>query len=360
MNVQLGSPSLDPSKYAELARRREHTRGRWTALSMGGRLLWPKLEHADRDDTPHISNRACIYVTGSVARDEASEASDLDLFVLDDLPVSKGSNESRGRLNYVESARLIEALDELRGAAEFRPFSRGGEFIQPHSFMTILSEIGAPTDDASNSFTARLLLLMNSRPLLNADAYDLAREQVLSAYWDRSSSDDPFFPIMLTNDIRRWWGVLCLNFERYNRRMKGEGFKSTPKRRMENLKLRYSKLLGVYSTILDLVDRSASEGLTRISAQEVFDSLPIDRVLNVSSRHPETSAVPALAHEVLSMYNDYLTFVATSEDQLLEALADDTTWKEQQALAFAFHEKFVRLFSTAGQNRSPLYEYCIV
>jgi hypothetical protein len=142
--------------------------------------------------------------------------------------------------------------------------------------------------------------------------------------------------------------------------MKEQGYTSTPKRWLGNLKLRYSKLLGVYSTLLDLVDRSNSEGLTRTAAVEVFDSLPIDRILNVASRHPDSSGIPGYADEVLQMYDAYLAFVAKEESELLAILADEESWTAQQTAAFTFHEVFVRLFASVGVDRSPLYEYCVV
>jgi predicted nucleotidyltransferase len=350
---------IDSSRYPELARRRKLTNDKWIALGVAAELVWPKLQHADRD-TLHISDRACIYVTGSVARCEAASVSDLDLFIIDHLPTSVDGVQIHDALNAIEKARLISALDELRISCNFRPFSRGGEFIRVHSFQQMLEEVGAPSDDFSNSFTARLLLLMNSRPLLNIEGYNLARNEVLTSYWDRANPEDHFLPIMLTNDIRRWWGVLCLNFEHLNRRLKDQGYASTPKRRLDNLKLRYSKLLGVYSTLLDLVDRSGADGLNRADALDVFTSLPIDRIFNVSSRHAEDPNIPTLAHQVLESYDQYLAFVAKPEDELLTSLSDEESWAAQQNAAFQFHETFVQLFAATGRTSSPLYEYCIV
>jgi hypothetical protein len=57
----------------------------------------------------------------------------------------------------------------------------------------MVEEIGAVGDDYSNRFTARVLLLINSRPLVNGDQYQLAREEVLHAYWRRAESPDKEF-----------------------------------------------------------------------------------------------------------------------------------------------------------------------
>jgi len=368
----------------EIARRKEFTSTSWKVLEMAANASWSQLTNLY--DVPDISSRACIYVTGSMARDEASEGSDLDLFVIDDLPLPKtnysqssldgtsepeqvgyeqplaeeNSNQSRGRLSYVESCRLIAALDNVRHTANFRPFSRGGEFIVPHSFQSLISEIGSPFDDASNTFTARLLLLLNSRVLLNQEAYEAAKREVFDSYWDRHDRDKPFFPIMLTNDIRRWWGVLGLNFERRNRRVSEEEFRSAPERRLENFKLRYAKLLGVYSSLMGLVDSSGEQGVLRGDAEDVLNATPVQRLMRVGERHAESNPqIWADIRSVLEEYDEYLRFVSQEKQKVLSELKSDETWKERKSRAYHFHKSFVKLFEMVGHGRT-LYEYCVV
>lgn len=104
--------------------------------------------------------KACAYITGSVARGEASPHSDLDLFI-----VSKGTSKDPHltRLDeIVIKADLIEATKKLG----FPPFSGDGEYLTRHIISELTGALGQPHDDVNNTFTARLLLLLESKLLL--------------------------------------------------------------------------------------------------------------------------------------------------------------------------------------------------
>jgi len=111
------------------------------------------------------ANKACIYATGSFGRGEASKHSDLDLFI-----VGRGDKNRRELSNLEEvriKADLIEAI-QLLGIPEF---SGDGEYLIHYTKQTLIETLGKPHDDASNAFTARLLLLLESRPLLSEEIY---------------------------------------------------------------------------------------------------------------------------------------------------------------------------------------------
>jgi hypothetical protein len=346
------------SEFHELERRNRHSHQRLRDLEVAGKLVWPNLAKYDIDGRKPIRERTFIYVTGSVARLEACENSDLDLFVVDS--ISEKSSTEDDSLNYVEESALIAQLDSVRDAAEFRPFSRGGEFVRVHSLSSMVDDIGDRNDDYSNSFTARLLLLMNSRPLLNRDAYEAARKRVLSAYWDESDPDVPFLPIMLTNDIRRWWGVLCLNFEKYNRRTEETGFDSTPERRIENLKLRYSKMLAVYSVLLGFISVATVDGLSRNAADGILESTPLERLRFVMLQNEFDDEICKFTKLILKEYDEYLSAVSVPKCELIDKLSDVSIAKGLKERSYLFHDYFVHLFSLVGAGRSPLYEYCII
>ncbi len=100
---------------------------------------------------------ACVYMTGSFGRGEASAHSDLDLFI-----VGQGTREAPAlsRLNQIlVKADLIEANKKI-GLPEF---SGDGEYLTHHTVRELLDTLGKPEDDANNTFTARLLLLLRKR-----------------------------------------------------------------------------------------------------------------------------------------------------------------------------------------------------
>lgn len=332
----------------EVERRRAYTAQRWEALS---------LVASDKFvDGEAVTTRSCIYVTGSMARDEATEGSDLDLFVIDRL--SKDS----APLSYVETSHLIAHLDDVRGDAKFRPFSRGGEFVRTHSLESLLELIGDPMDDAQNAFTARILLLINSRPLTNRTAYDEARKRILDSYWIPQSPKDDFRPIMLVNDIRRWWGVLCLNFERYNKQVVIDEYTahSPVDRRIANLKLRFARLMAAYTPIIGLIHSSSPEGLVkREDCESVLDDTPIGRLKKIEIDESAGNDAQAAATELLNRYDRYLAFMNQSKDDLQRSVSKDATWHPEKVRAYEFHREFVRLYGLIG-NGKALYEYSLV
>ena len=154
----------------------------------------------------------CIYVTGSFGRLEASEHSDLDLFF-----VHKGSS----RLNAIPRIRktlldadLVRAVERLG----FPEFSNDGEYLTVHYLDDIREALGGPNDDFKNYFTARMLLLLESRPLFNEALYADFLKKIIESYCrDYVDHEASFRPLFLTNDIMRFWRTLCLNYE--HRRM---------------------------------------------------------------------------------------------------------------------------------------------
>lgn len=121
--------------------------------------------------------QACVYVTGSYGRGEASEYSDLDWFVVSraQTGVETGSTHSMDQLKN----ELVKASRSHRF-----PASPGtNEYGLVHSVEALVSTLGHARDDVDNTFTARLLLLLESRVVLEKDVYLDVVDQVLGAYW---------------------------------------------------------------------------------------------------------------------------------------------------------------------------------
>src|ERR1700751_2124951 len=108
-----------------------------------------------RDTERLYAEKACIYATGSFGRREASEHSDFDLFI-----VSLGEDEKDHRWLTNLDAILVKAdLIHATRKLSFPPFSKDGRFLEPHTVRNLVSTTGTEADDATNTFTARLLLL---------------------------------------------------------------------------------------------------------------------------------------------------------------------------------------------------------
>jgi predicted nucleotidyltransferase len=188
--------------------------------------------------------KACVYVTGSFGRGEASPYSDLDLFIVG----QKHSNQrSLARLDEIRlKAELIEATQKLG----IPPFSGDGEYLTHHTVDDLVKNLGQPEDDITNTLTARLLLLLESRPLLEESIYRKVITSVIEPYWrDYDDHKDAFMPAYLANDILRLWRTFCVNYEA---RTAPAPPREKAKRKLKNYKLKHSRLLTCFSALLYL------------------------------------------------------------------------------------------------------------
>jgi hypothetical protein len=144
-------------------------------------------------------------------------------------------------------ADLIQATNKLG----FPPFSGDGEYLTRHIVSELAGALGKPHDDVNNTFTARLLLLLESKPLLGKSVYDQVISDVIAAYWkDYPGRKDEFLPAFLANDILRMWRTFCVNYEARTQSIPAE---KKAKRKLKNYKLKHSRLLTCYSALLFLL-----------------------------------------------------------------------------------------------------------
>ena len=87
----------------------------------------------------------------------------------------------------------------------------GGAYLNHYSLHDLIDTLGKPEDDLMNTFTARLLLLLESKPFVGEKVYESTLEAVIEAYWrDYEDHKDDFIPQFLVNDILRLWRTLCV------------------------------------------------------------------------------------------------------------------------------------------------------
>lgn len=172
------------------------------------------------------SRKACVYLTGSFGRGEASRYSDLDLFIVG--KVEKGQRALRRLDEICLQADLIRAARKLR----FPEFSRDGMYLDHSTIEALVGTLGTPEDDATNTFTARLLLLLESRPLIGSALYSDLIDQVVEKYWlEFRDHRGDFVPAFLANDILRLWRTFCVNYEAGTQREPAE---KKAKRKIKN------------------------------------------------------------------------------------------------------------------------------
>ena len=285
----------------------------------------------------------CIYVTGSYRRGEASSHSDLDLFfVVDGPPIPKISKT-------LVDAALIRLSREMR----FPEFSDDARYLEVHRLPEMLAEMGSPKDDASNYFTARLLLLLESRPIWADDMYRNTLTKIVGAYFrDYHGHERAFLPVFLLNDIIRFWKTMCLNYEHKRNRRIDDRLKRNASH-LRNLKLKYSRMLTCYSTVALLAAHRPE--LTPESLPPLLVDSPTARLV----KSAETTGATELAAQILEEYAWFLELTAQPKSDLLDWIEDAANRDLAFSRARQFGEMMFAFVSKAAEG-TDLLRYALI
>jgi hypothetical protein len=302
---------------ATLEQRRNYSRGRLSAL-----------QEILGEASSLVGDKAAVYVTGSYGRGEASGYSDLDLFIV-------GTSGTHGERLFPNLDEICLKAELIRSASEqkFPPFSGDGEYLEHYTVGNLVKSLGTPEDDATNTFTARLLLLLESKVLVGNEAYEQAIDSTIKAYWrDYEGHEESFLPAFLANDIIRLWRTFCVNYEA---RTSPETDEKRKKRRLKSYKLKHSRLLTCYSALLALMDTWARQRtVSPEAARQIISMTPTERVEHI--RASSQPAVAAALDRMLEHYENFLEATNAPEGQLLEKMGDERARNALFASAEAF------------------------
>ena len=266
-----------------------------------------------------------VYAAGSHARGDASEHSDVDLWFLED----DCSSETAGtRRRNISTIQVMSAVIDLMNSHGFPQPSNDGEYLTVLSLKEVLTHLGNPPDDFLNHFTARMLLLLESKPLSGVNSYNRCLDAVISAYLrDYKHHAADFRPNFLVNDILRYWRTLCLNYE-HRRNDPKEADKL--KHKVKNFKLGFSRMLICFSAVALISSRPMTDkdGLIR-----VFSTTPLERLLVLGETVP--TVAPKVA-DVICAYNWFLEKTAQPPESLEQLFSDS----EQKRDAFSRSKEF--------------------
>ena len=219
-----------------------------------------------------------------------------------------------------------------------------GGFLKVHPLSEYLIGLGKPSDDAENTFTGRLLLLLESKAIFGDSSYQHIRRECVERYWtDFSEHADSFLPAFLVNDILRFWRTLCVNYE--------VGTQSNPaKRRAKNYKLKFSRLLTCFSAIIGIQAEFQIKGtVSADQAITILDRNPLERLSDVASMFG--GEIQDKVNTLLSMYNGFLNKTFCSKQDLYLRMADPEYYRVALREARLFGDtmyELMQLLSEAG------------
>lgn len=179
-----------------------------------------------------------VALAGSFGRLEGSRESDADYIMV----VKDPKLESTARDQEV----LRRAIEEYK----ISPPNKSGVFAQPRSRRQLLDPIGK-TDETVDELGKRMLLLLESRPIYCADAFDELLKELFGKYSEYVVGDSDKEFTFLVNDLMRYFRFICVNYQ-FNFWRQNEQWA------LRNLKLRYSRIL-MYSGLLFLLGEASKQ-----------------------------------------------------------------------------------------------------
>lgn len=299
-----------------------------------------RLAAAERE----FGSRACIYVTGSYGRGEASGSSDVDAFLVAG-PQQADSSPSFGRL---DSMCLLAALIRACRETGFPEFSNDGEYLAYYDVGKLCKNLGQPNDDSSNTLTARLLMLLEGAPILGKQVFEAGIEEVLRSYWrDYQDHSESFVPAFLINDILRLWRTFCVNYEARTADVPPE---KKAKRALKNFKLKHSRLLTCFSALAMLTATHARKGTVSLADAALMCRMaPTDRIRWLSTQPDFHHACPVAQH-ILESYESFLLVCARPEQDLISDFQRPEFKRERMQEARSLGMKMFDLLRVLGQK----------
>lgn len=201
----------------------------WPFLLKGRAASEQQLREIESACKQLIMPDTSLVVFGSLARQEFTPESDIDWTLLvDGFSISEHLTVAR---------QIGEALAGLKS----KPPGRAGTFGNIASSHSLIHYIGGDDDSNANT-TRRALLLLESRPVGDSQAYDRVRNNILKRYLEEDLglwrvSTEQKIPHFLLNDFARYWRTMAVDFADKQHDRFHDGFA------LRNIKLRMSRKL---------------------------------------------------------------------------------------------------------------------
>lgn len=308
----------------------------------------------------HESPDTSLVVFGSVARQEVTSGSDLDWILLVD-----------GQ-SFPEHKEQERDIERFLSEGEWPTPGRSGVFGRMVGSHDLVHNIGGE-DDLNSNTTRRVLLLLESYPVGNSEAYDRVRRQIIRRYLgdDRGlthTGGDVRIPRFLLNDLTRYWRTVTVDFV-YKQRADND-----EKWALRNAKLRMSRklifaagLVHVFFCHLDpaaelaRIDLGSPKRDVSLLTAYLSEQLAMPPLETIAKACNTLGISDKIARMVFDNYDQFLSILddkdkraeltkANSHDDLRQSAA----WREIREVSTPFHEGLVALFLEGNDRLKDL------
>jgi len=276
-------------------------------------------------------DKITIVTTGSFGREEASEESDLDLFIIFDADMPAEDVIAK-ELADIEAVVKILVPNSAGSTGTF-----GFEAVV--SFSDMVTSIGGDADSNKN-LTRRMLFLLEGAWLYGETRFRNYQVNLLERYM-RSSSSNAKLPRFLLNDIIRYYRTITTDFE-YKVSETGKSWG------LRNIKLRFSRKIlyfGGVITVAELADVPYAEKVK--VAAELFEKPVLQRIARVGGEEKIA--------DICQIYDEFLTAIsdASTRDALNQVTKERRTDSQEYQTLRTLSEAFSASLSSWLQMQYP-------
>ena len=156
--------------------------------------------------------------------------------------------------------------------------------------------------------------------------------------------------------ILRLWRTFCVNYEAFTDR---EPDIKRAKRKIQNYKLKHSRLMTCYSAILYLLlIYRKNRTVTPLDAVRMFEKSPTHRIQEMAADEYLLDSWATL-NALLQQYEKFLVATNMSEEQLIERFRDKLESRELTAASTKFGDLMFEALTKIG-NSSPFHRMLVV
>jgi len=212
-----------------------------------------------------------VVTTGSFARGEASQASDLDCFIIID-KFNQDSNFNGNDKEIHTEDTLKSVMNEIVTTHIVKEAGSTGTFgiDAVVSIDDLLTNMGGQ-NDGNIQFSRRMLFLLEGKCLYNDELFQNFRRALIERYIKETVSDHQLSRFFL-NDIIRFYRTMATDFE-YKVSEDGKSWG------VRNIKLTFSRKLLYFGGILTVAETAQKTRDTKIKETlELLDMSPLERI----------------------------------------------------------------------------------
>ncbi|MEM9691765.1 MAG: hypothetical protein AAGA56_04425 [Myxococcota bacterium] len=252
---------------------------------------------------------------------------------------------------------IEEALSHALSNVGLPGLDADGKYARLVAGSSLLQHLCSPEDDESGALTNRMLLVLESQPLINRGAYERLLSSTIDAYWQNEQLHPAdYLPIVLVNDIVRYWRTVLLNHESRLRKKRNTHSLSEAEtialRRYSSYKLRDPRCLSCFSALAYLLALTPTEPshVSRTDVAEMVRLTPLER-LEWLEQNPATPR--DIITTLRDCYKRFLDRIGAGKTALTDALMnDDEIVQAVSREGKQFTESMFQLVEALGGGRT--------